>query len=466
MNQAASFIDPRHFHTPFAGRTTVVERVHSTAVWWRSGLGWVASRTIGVLVRLIVIIAAGVPAQAQASGEMVPGATLDGLLALARERNPEFTAMRHEVDAALERVLPAGALMDPKLKVELQDITKSGEQGVTLWPSDGGATAYTLTQELPWSGKRTLKRDIAALEADAAQGRARQTGVELAARIKAVFAQRYLIQGSQRLVTETLDLMLQLEKVLQVRYAGGLAAQQDITRMHVEHTAMRGELVTLAQEWRQSQNRLNLLLARPVDAPLAAPTGLRVVPEASRLDFALLAPRVRQANPQVVVETARIQSAEKTRDLVLKNRYPDFMLGITAMQRQNAPREWGLMLELNLPIRDSVLRAQERESAAMLAAAQARQEAAANQALADLADNLSALEAARQTEHLVAYSLLPQTDLTWRAALADYENGKGDFTMLLEAQRQIRQAKLNQLKAQVDTQMRLAELERLIGEDL
>lgn len=411
-------------------------------------------------------LAAAATAMAQTPMEPVPGGTLDSLLTLARERNPEFSAMRHEALAANERVLPAGALMDPRLKVELQDITRGGEQGATVLPSDVGATAYTLTQDLPWSGKRALKRDIATLEADGAQGRARQTWSELAARIKAVFAQRYLIQGSQRLVGESLDLMLQLEKVLQVRYATGLTAQQDITRIHVEHTAMRGELVALANEWRQTQTRLNLLLGRPANAALAVPEGLRAVPAPSQLDFSGLSDRLRSANPQLFVESARVRSAEKTRDLAYKSRYPDFTLGVSAMQRQSAVKEWGLMLEVNLPIRDSALQSQERESEAMLAAARARQEAAANQALADLADNLNALDAARQTEHLAVYSLLPQTDLTWRAALAGYENGKGDFAALLDAQRQIRQAKLNQLKAQVDAQMRLADIERLIGEDL
>jgi outer membrane protein TolC len=415
---------------------------------------------------LAASLAVTAAAMAQTPAETVPGGTLDSLFALARERNPEFSAMRHEAQAANERVLPAGALMDPRLKVELQDITKGGEQGATVLPSDVGATAYTLTQDLPWSGKRALKRDIATLEADGAQGRARQTWSELAARIKAVFAQRYLIQGSQRLVGESLDLMLQLEKVLQVRYATGLSAQQDITRIHVEHTAMRGELVALANEWRQTQSRLNLLLGRPADAALAVPQGLRAVPAPSQLEFAALSDRLRSANPQLFVESARVRSAEKSRDLAYKSRYPDFTLGVSAMQRQNAVKEWGLMLEVNLPIRDSALQSQERESEAMLAAARARQEAAANQALAELADNLSALEAARQTEHLAVYSLLPQTDLTWRAALAGYENGKGDFAALLDAQRQIRQAKLNQLKAQVDAQMRLADIERLLGEDL
>ena len=141
------------------------------------------SGLFGVAV-LLGLCAAG--ASAQLAGESPAGATIDSLLTLARQNNPEFAAMRHEAAAASERMTPAGALMDPRLKVELQDITKAGEQGATLLPSEVGSTAYTLTQEFPWSGKRDLKRDIATLDADVAQGRARQTWAELAARIKAL----------------------------------------------------------------------------------------------------------------------------------------------------------------------------------------------------------------------------------------------------------------------------------------
>ena len=411
------------------------------------------------------VLALAAAASAQTS-EAVLGASVESLLQLARERNPELAAMRHEASAATERVLPAGALMDPRLKVELQDLTKAGEQGPTILPSNVGGTVYTLTQELPWTGKRELRRDIAALEADAVQGRERQTWAELAARIKALFVQRYLVQASQRLASENLDLMLQLEKVMQVRYAGGLAAQQDITRIHVEHTGMRAELVALAAEWHQTQARLNMLLGRPADAALAAPLALRPLPDPAQLEFATLSERLRQANPQLLLENSRVKSAEKSRDLSYKSRYPDFTVGVNATQRQSAVREWGLMVELNLPIRDGVLKSQERESEAMLAAARSRQEAVANQAKADLLDKLLALESARQTEHLMRFSLMPQADLTWRAALAAYENGKADFATLLDAMRQVRQARQNQLKAQVDAQMQLAEIERLLGEDV
>ena len=102
----------------------------------------------------------------------------------------------------------------------------------------------------------------------------------------------------------------------------------------------------------------------------------------------------------------------------------------------------------------------------MLAATQSRQEAVANQVLADLSEALSGMDAARQTEQLTSGSLLPQAELTFNAALAGYENGKLDFTTLLDAQRQVRQAKQSQLKAQLEAQTRLAEIEKLIGEEL
>jgi outer membrane protein TolC len=176
--------------------------------------------------------------------------------------------------------------------------------------------------------------------------------------------------------------------------------------------------------------------------------------------------RVRTKNPQLFAEEARIRSAEKNRELTYKNRYPDFTLGVSPIQYQGSVKEWELMVELNLPLQQGSRRAQERESEAMLSAAQARRDATANQVLGELAENLSGFDAARRTEALAATSLLPQSELTFKAALAGYETGKVDFATLLDAQRQIRQARQNRIKAQADAQMRLAEIERILGEDL
>ena len=405
----------------------------------------------------------GFAAQAQ---EPAPGADVQSLLVIARERNPEYASMRSEAQAAGERVTPAGAFPDPRFRVELMDITKGGEQNPNLWPGNVGGTKYTLTQELPWFGKRDLKREIATFDAQGVQGKAQGTWAELAAKIKVAQAQRLYLHGNRKLTQEILDLMSRLEKIAQVRYAGGLAAQQDVIRAQVEQTNMRSELVTLEAEARQVNARLNALLARPASAPLAEPTLERPWPAPTQLDFATLEERVRSRNPQLFAEEARVKSAEKGRELAYKNRIPDFMVGIQPTQYQTSFKEWTLMLEVNIPLQQDTRRAQERESEAMLAAARSRKEAVANQVLSDLSENLAGIEAARRIETLATTSLLPQAELTFNSALASYENTKVDFATLLEAQRAIRQARQNQIKARFEGQVRLAEIEKLLGEEL
>ena len=419
-------------------------------------------RPLPILI-LSLAIAFGAPVFAQ---EAALGANVDSLINYAKTRNPEYAAMQAEAEASGERVTPAGALPDPKFRTELRDITRFGEQNATLSPSRVGSTRYLLMQDIPWFGKRDLKREIAALEADGAKGRALGTWADVAGRIKVNFAQLYYVHRNEQLTREILDLMTRLEKVAQVRYSGGLAAQQDVIRAQVEQTNIRNELIALETEQHHLHARLNALLARPNNAPLQVPAQLRNLPAPVTLDYATLEERVRTRNPQLFADESKIKAAEKSRDLTYKNRYPDFTLGVSPIQYQSAIKEWELMVELNIPLQQSSRRAQERESESMLNAARSRKESTTNQVSAELAEALSGIEAARRTENLLTNSLLPQAELTFKAALAGYETGKVDFATLLDAQRQIRQARQNQLKAQVDAQMRLAEIERLLGEDL
>lgn len=394
------------------------------------------------------------------------GANLDGLLALARERNPELASMRADADAATQRVMPAGALSDPKFRTEWRDITRMGEQRPTLAPGRVGSTRYLLMQDLPWAGKRDLKRDVAQSQADAATRRVAGSWSELSARIKVTYAQLYFLDQSERLTQEILGLMSRLEKVAQVRYAGGLAAQQDVVRAQLEQTAMRSELIALDVERRQLQSKMNLLLGRLSAEPLATPAQIRALPQPERLQFAALESRVKNHNPLLLVSESEHRAAEKGLELVYKNRYPDFTVGLSPIQYGSAVREWEVMVEVNIPLQQESRRAQERESEAMLAAARSRRESSTNQVLTDLYENAAGLEAVRRMLALNTDSLMPQSQLTFQSALAGYESGKVDFATVLEAQKQVRQARLNLVKAGLEAQVRLADIERIIGEEL
>ncbi|MFA7268233.1 MAG: TolC family protein [Sterolibacterium sp.] len=419
------------------------------------------------LAILLVACLAVAPAQAGPANEPLLGAGVDELLVYARERNPEFIATRLEAEAAGERVQPAGALPDPVLRTELQNVTNFGaDANPNILPNRVGSTKYTLIQPLPFWGKRGLKREAAAAEADAAKGKAAVTWTEQAARIKTAYAQYFAVARLLRLTREVIELIDGIERITQVRYAGGLVPQQDAIRVQVERTAMQNELIQMETDHHHASSRINALLGRSAQSPLAAPERLRSIPAAARLDFAALEERVRSKNPQLFADDARIRAAEKTRDLTYRNRYPDITVGVSPIQTRNRVNEWELMFEFNIPLQQESRRSLERETEKMLDAARARKEASANQLLAELAESLFAIDAARRVEKQAQTSLLPQAELTYQAALAGYETGKVDFATLLDAQRQILKAKQDIIKAQAEQQGRLADIERLVGEDI
>ncbi len=394
-----------------------------------------------------------------------PGADVESLLAIARAQNPEVAGMRYEAAAAQERIEQAKALPDPRFKLELQDVSRMGTQSPTLWPSEVGNTRYTITQELPWFGTRALKREQAAYTAQGAQSQAQIVWADVALRIKLAYAQLYFLQRSEDLNREILGLVQGLEQLARARYAGGLAPQQDVLRAQTEQTALQGELIALQTEAHHSRARLNALLARPIHAALAAPHSLRPLPPPEQLDFEALSQRALAHNPQLAGDEARLQAADKGQALAQQSRYPSFTLGVAPTQFQNDIKTWDLMLEMNIPLQQGTRRAQEREALAMRATAQARRDASLLQLQADLSENLDALLGAQRTEALLGNSLLPQAELSLQSALAGYEAGKLDFASVLEAQRQIRQARLSRTKAQAEGQARLAQLERLLGEE-
>ena len=436
----------------------------------RSGLVRIDAkhRTHSVLRTCVLLAFAANAAFAAAAGiaDRPLGANLESLLDYARD-NPELAAMRYEADAANQRIYPAGAFADPMFRMELQNITNAGTDAPpSLVPSKVGSTKYTVWQPIPFWGKRDLKRDVATADAEQATARATLVWTDLAARIKIVYARRYLVAQNELLTREILGLLERLEAIAQVRYAGGLAPQQDVIRAQVERTAMRGELLSLESEAQGLRAALNGLLARRADAPLAVPEYLRAVPAPAKRQPEALMDRLRGRNPELFAEEARITAAERGRELTYKNRFPDFAVGVSPIQMGSRIGEWEVMFEMNIPLQQESRRSQEREAEAMLSAARSRKDAVVNRLTAELFEQLSGLDAAQRIATLTTDSLLPQAEATLQAALAGYETGKVDFATLLDAQRQIRKSKQDLVKAQVEAQTRLANIERLLGDEL
>ena len=391
------------------------------------------------------------------------GSDLAGLLSYAREHNPQLAASRYEAKAAAQRIQPAGALPDPVLRTELMDITNQGtSKPVSILPSGVGNTRYLLMQAVPWYGRRDLQREVARAQALQADGQTAATWAELSGKIKATYAMYYFQSGSEKLAHETLAQMTQLEQIAQTRYANGIATQQEVIRAQIEKSGLQSDLVELENEKHHTSGRLNALLSRPATAELAEPQAPRIV--ADHLEYAALEAALRARNPQLQIAEAVHSEAQKNRDLTYSNRYPGFTLGVAPNQSGSTVRSWDLMVELNIPLQQESRRSQEHEAEAKLAASSARAQALQDQMLNELSESVAGFEAAKRTEALIDARMLPQAELSFQSAIAGYQNGKIDFSTLLDAHRQVLKARQQRIKAGFDAQLRIVDIERLTGE--
>jgi outer membrane protein TolC len=271
---------------------------------------------------------------------------------------------------------------------------------------------------------------------------------------------------SIRYTKENLDLMRRVADIARTRYASGFGSQQDALRAQSEIIAMETDLAMLEGESAQASARMRALLGRPENVKLRPPENLRTLPPVAKLTLPVLEDRLRANNPQLAAADARIAGAEKTRELVELNRYPDVTLGVSPTQTRNRVSQWELMFEINIPLQRDSRRAQEREAELNLEAARLRRQSELNLALAELGQSVAGLEVAQRLESLVVGGLLPQAEVNLNAALAAYETGRADFAAVLDAHRQLRRARTELVKARGDQQVRLAEIEKMVGEEL
>jgi outer membrane protein TolC len=420
---------------------------------------------IGALLAAMPANAADQPANRTMATVSATGHTLDELLGIARRMSPELAARALETEAAEARADAADKLPDPKLSVTY-DQWPLASPGAAPSLTRLGFVKYMVVQEFPLGGKLDSKREQALAESRAVAIDRENAETELVARVKTVFAEYVQAGRAIERTQATLTILKSIADQVRLRYGQGVGTQVDAIQAEIERKDLESELVRLEYERRQAGIRINTLLNRSSEAPLPAGGGLRPLPPAPALDPVALTERARHTNPQLRAQQARIDAADRGRDLADRNWYPDIGVGVGVNQTDRGLDSYQAMVEVNLPLQWGLRRAQQAEATAMASGARQRLAQMDRQLEGDLAEAVQGLASARELERLIDSGLVPQAEAGLQAALKGYESGLSEFTAVLEAERRLQKVHIDHLKVQLDQQMRLAEIERLIGEDL
>ncbi len=395
------------------------------------------------------------------AAEAIPGKDVASIRDWLRANNPQLRALQADTEAAEARVLPAGALPDPMASIELREIDPAQP---SLLPGNVGSTLYRVRQSFPLWGKRELSREVARNEALVFGYDRDATALELLAQAEEAYVRYWHIRQAVVVLDRQITLLEQIEEVAGVRYALGMAAQQDSIRAQVERTAMQRERIERLTTRREAMASLNAVLGRRADAELAEPASQpELIVNESTLAVALQ--RLDQdSHPALLASMSMARAANRNVELVRRNRYPDITLGVGTMQRGNRVDSYEVMLEVEIPFQQRARRERERESRLLEDAALARASGARIELQGRLGAAWARWASAREQQQLIEKTLLPQADANFKSALASYQVGKVDFGTLLEALTEWQGADLARVDATRDELLGAAAVRAIVGD--
>ena len=386
------------------------------------------NRCESLLAASFICIAASVRVFSQAAPahgvEAAPPLSLAKLVQEATERNPEILAARRAVDAKHARIPQAGAWADPTVSLSYGG---NALPPFTVMRGDPSSARQLMAEQMiPYPGKTRLRTAIASRDADAETLAYEAVERRVAAEVKQAYFDLAFIDRSLAILQKDREALVGFEKVTEIRYSVGKAAQQDVLRAQLEITRLSQRATLLAEQRRTLEAQLNSLCNVPIDSPLGAPVAVQPsafvytpeqLQEAAQDNYPVLKQR------QTMVEQGRLSV-----DLARKEERPDFSVGYTYMQRDGLPDMYGITLTTSLPLFHH--RKQDMAIAEAAANLESAREMQANELTVlryQVQQDFLEVQATEQLLKIYTQGIAPQSSLTLESSITSYETGGVDF---------------------------------------
>ncbi len=325
-----------------------------------------------------------------------------------------------------------------------------------------------LAQKFPWFGKLSLRSQRQALMASEQQAMLEAKKLELARKIAIAYYELGFVATNLEINQRLTEMVTQLLKVAETRYASGEGLQQDVLQAQVELSKLLEEKIVLKKRRRTLRDQINELLNREQFMSVTPP--MQVGYPDLNLDVQVLKEKSLANNPWLQVRQAKIGQSEVEVKLAKKEYWPDMDFKVAYGQRDddptggNRPDFVSATVTVNLP-----LWAKSRQNKKL--AASKKNHDAAIKSYRNLAESLPYRVDALVTEindtqknySLYADALLVQSEQWAHSALAAYEVGKVEFNTMINAQIRLLRDELRAKRYVYTIYQRLAELEETIG---
>lgn len=357
------------------------------------------------------------------------GAQLSNLVREALANNPEILAAQKRYEAARQRPSQESSLPDPTIQAGWASVG-GPIPGQGLGSEPTANIGVMVSQEFPAAGKRQLRGDIARKEADADYEGYLAARLAVRSRVAQAYHRLHHAYEALEIDGRGKELLSQVIRVSEARYAAGKAAQQDILKAQVQLSILEARILQLQQDRATAEAELNALLNRRPGTPVERPEEAEATPLALTVDELLA--QAAHAAPDLARGQRLIERGALAVNLARKDFQTDYKISAGYYNMGAMPPMFEFQVEVPLHIHKK-----ERQTPALgeqiSRLGEARQDFDA--ASQNLQFRVRAAFAEAQTEWklmtLYADTIMPQSTLTIESSLASYETGATDFLSVL-----------------------------------
>lgn len=366
---------------------------------------------------------------ARAAGE--PALTVEELVQVAIEVNPQVRAAKEQWNAAQHQILQNYAPADPTFTYGNLDSSKDFNAAVH---------AHSFSESFQFPGKALLQADEAKRTAEIA-GLTYETAMrDLRAGVETAYYQILLDQALLGINAENVANLKQVVDVTQVQYTTNQATQADL--VGAEFALSQAQLQQRQYQTNRANDRvgLNQLLDRRPASPLNLDQKIELKPLRFPLDKAVdVAAHARQE----ILEAALAEKNSTTAMKLAEMEYlPDYTIGYEfdlilqpgAQPLPTVTQGHTFSIGFNIPIFFWIHQREDVHSAQhSLQAARYNMNSVRSQTEATVTQLYQSVQFAYESAQVYSGSLIPLADKKFKVSLVAYQAGKVDFLTLSSA---------------------------------
>lgn len=383
--------------------------------------------------------------------------TLQDYLQIAEQNNPQLKAALLASQSSFEKIDEAGSLANTTIGMGyfLQEPeTRVGAQ----------KTKLSVSQMLPWFGTLNAKKESAKFMAQATHNSVEITRRNLLLKVKQNYFELYEIQKQKEILQENLTTLQFIKNLAVSALENNKTTLVDVLKINIEENELQNILHSKTEQLHAKKISFNLLLNRDIKSPISITNSLfldDIIVENSRL--------LLHNNPNLNKMENEKQALEQLEIAAQKESLPAIGLGLDYVIVENRPvlnlDQNGKdiimpMVSISVPLFSKKYVSKQKQLKLEQQALEASQQEMFNNLQINFEQALSNLKNAKMSIETYTKNI-NEVENAAAVLLTAYENGKTNFSQMLEIQQLKRNLQLKKITSEKEYAIQKAILDYL-----